>query len=363
MKNRIGGYTLVSLSLIDLALASAGVVYVDGLGERLHAIGDKPVILTDIVVSNEKKKPTPVQVYLELDYEEAEDEESEPTPIYKATIKGVYGYTIYVVNDAVETEAEKDALELEDEISDLQEGKANIVHIDWEISESTTMTQAMFDEIKDADIIVDVESYRWIVVHKSEDYIDVVKCGAIGEVTCAEIFTDDLIINFTSNFEDLNGKQDEFIAPFSSSETYATGDYVVYDGKLYKASTDVQVAGDFDPSEWTEVTPAQLDNANVQSGTKLYRANLDISIDSGSLGCVSPITFLTYNPTPPDFTRDEKISMTTNCVSIVDDDSVVISEIYYRYSTGEINIYGADGNELSNSAIADGFTFNEFTPL
>ena len=110
-----GGYTLVSLMFVDLALG--GIIA--GLGERLHSIGSKRVVLTDIVVSGEAKKEIPVQVDLELDYTEPEDD-SEPEPIYKATIRGVYGYTLSITDGTLTSEAEKDALQLEEEIGELQ---------------------------------------------------------------------------------------------------------------------------------------------------------------------------------------------------------------------------------------------------
>lgn len=39
---------------------------------------------------------------------------------------------------------------------------------------------------------------------------------------------------------------------FDSTATYAVGDYCIYDGKLYKCTTAVTTAGDWDSSDWTE---------------------------------------------------------------------------------------------------------------
>jgi len=47
------------------------------------------------------------------------------------------------------------------------------------------------------------------------------------------------------------------LAPaFSSSSTYAVGDYVLEDGKLYRCTTAVTTAGEFDDDYWTQVTLA-----------------------------------------------------------------------------------------------------------
>ena len=47
----------------------------------------------------------------------------------------------------------------------------------------------------------------------------------------------------------------EGIAPaFSSSSTYAVGDYVTYEGLLYKCTTAVSTAGAWDATKWTAVT-------------------------------------------------------------------------------------------------------------
>jgi len=49
------------------------------------------------------------------------------------------------------------------------------------------------------------------------------------------------------------GASTEIIADdFDATSTYAVGDYCIYDGKLYKCTTAVSTAGDWDSSDWTE---------------------------------------------------------------------------------------------------------------
>lgn len=49
------------------------------------------------------------------------------------------------------------------------------------------------------------------------------------------------------------GASTEIIADdFDATSTYAVGDYVVYDGKLYKCTTAVSTAGQWDANDWTE---------------------------------------------------------------------------------------------------------------
>ena len=53
------------------------------------------------------------------------------------------------------------------------------------------------------------------------------------------------------------------IAPkFSTSSTYAVGDYVQYEGEIYKCKTAVSTAGSWDASKWDKVV---LSN-EVESG-------------------------------------------------------------------------------------------------
>lgn len=60
-KTYTGGYRLVSLAFIDLALASTAIA-VAGLGDALGIKSRKRIVLTDIVVSGEKKNDLSVQV-------------------------------------------------------------------------------------------------------------------------------------------------------------------------------------------------------------------------------------------------------------------------------------------------------------
>lgn len=47
----------------------------------------------------------------------------------------------------------------------------------------------------------------------------------------------------------------DLIAPYyDSTATYSLGDYVLYQGKLYKCTTAVSTAEEFDPTKWTQTT-------------------------------------------------------------------------------------------------------------
>lgn len=48
------------------------------------------------------------------------------------------------------------------------------------------------------------------------------------------------------------GGTDVIADDFSSSSTYAVGDYVIYNGDLYKCTTAVTTAGAWDSNDWTE---------------------------------------------------------------------------------------------------------------
>lgn len=74
--------------------------------------------------------------------------------------------------------------------------------------------------------------------------------------------TADNIVTFTAtggiqdsgvSIDDVKGDIEDVIAPaFSESSTYALGDYVMYDGKLYECTTAVTVAGAWVAADWTE---------------------------------------------------------------------------------------------------------------
>lgn len=82
---------------------------------------------------------------------------------------------------------------------------------------------------------------------------------ALQPVTTA---TADNIVTFTStggikdsgvSISDVTTGLEETIAPaFNESSTYALGDYVMYNGKLYECTTAVTTAGPWDSSDWTE---------------------------------------------------------------------------------------------------------------
>lgn len=74
--------------------------------------------------------------------------------------------------------------------------------------------------------------------------------------------TEDHIVTFTSTggiqdsgktIADIAGGIEDVIAPaFSTSATYALGDYVIYNGKLYECTTAVTTAGAWVAGNWTE---------------------------------------------------------------------------------------------------------------
>lgn len=80
-KTYTGGYRLVSLAFVDLALAVTAVA-VAGLGDALGVKSRKRVVLTDIVVSGEKKNDLSVQVKKDGN---------------NYVIENVYGYDLEIV--------------------------------------------------------------------------------------------------------------------------------------------------------------------------------------------------------------------------------------------------------------------------
>ena len=100
-------------------------------------------------------------------------------------------------------------------------------------------------------ITFDLASGVWTSLGKADT--------ALQPVTTA---TENHIITFTSTggiqdsgktIADITGGIEDIIAPaFSTSDTYALGDYVIYNGKLYECTTAVSTAGAWDSNDWTE---------------------------------------------------------------------------------------------------------------
>ena len=100
-------------------------------------------------------------------------------------------------------------------------------------------------------ITFDLASGVWTSLGKADT--------ALQPVTSA---TADNIVTFDANggiqdsgvsIDDVKAGIEDVIAPaFSESSTYALGDYVMYDGKLYECTTAVTTAGAWVSADWTE---------------------------------------------------------------------------------------------------------------
>ena len=53
--------------------------------------------------------------------------------------------------------------------------------------------------------------------------------------------------------------------PYSNQDTYAVGDFVIYRTVLYKCTTAVSVAEDFDSTKWTQAKVSDLVGADMQN--------------------------------------------------------------------------------------------------
>lgn len=74
------------------------------------------------------------------------------------------------------------------------------------------------------------------------------------------------------------GGTDVIAEDFDSTSTYAVGDYCIYNGSLYKCTTAVTTAGDWDSSDWTET----LVMDEVEQGGGGGGAGHTIKDDSGN---------------------------------------------------------------------------------
>lgn len=75
--------------------------------------------------------------------------------------------------------------------------------------------------------------------------------------------------NIEAGIEEVRNYVEEVIGietdTFSTSSTYNVNDIVIYENKLYKCTTAVTTAGEFDDNDWTEVSIKSLiDSANTK---------------------------------------------------------------------------------------------------
>ena len=78
---------------------------------------------------------------------------------------------------------------------------------------------------------------------------------------------------------------------YDNTQTYAVDDYVIYDGDLYKCTTAVTSAEDFDPTKWTQ-TVASDEFGSGGGGSSTLAGLTDVDLSSPSNGQV-----LKYNST------------------------------------------------------------------
>ena len=77
---------------------------------------------------------------------------------------------------------------------------------------------------------------------------------------------------------------------YDNTQTYAVGDYVIYNGTLYKCTTAVAVAEDFDSTKWTAVLVT--DEMSSGGGSSTLAGLTDTNITTPTDG-----QFLVYNST------------------------------------------------------------------
>ena len=115
------------------------------------------------------------------------------------------------------------------------------------------------------------------------------------------------------------------LAPlFSTLRTYAVGDVVTYGGDIYKCTTAVTTAGDFDPTNWTQVDVETLLKGKLDKVAVNTTATSPITLANNTsfrLGTISALTI--NNPSSYEldfeceviFTADTGISMTYSAVA------------------------------------------------
>lgn len=81
---------------------------------------------------------------------------------------------------------------------------------------------------------------------------------------------------FNENMDKLDqgGGNQNIATDYDDTQTYAVGDYVIYDGLLYKCDTAVTTAETFDPTKWTHVVVTdEMGSGGGSGGHTIYDKN------------------------------------------------------------------------------------------
>lgn len=122
------GYQNLSLEFIDISSGGTATKLKENLS---RIVGNKIVILGDIVLNDEKKLPVVAECNISVtlseepdDWDEEEDGEFIPENIYSVTFKNVYGYDISIVDNVITTAQSQTAIDdnIESIATDLIEG-------------------------------------------------------------------------------------------------------------------------------------------------------------------------------------------------------------------------------------------------
>ena len=76
------------------------------------------------------------------------------------------------------------------------------------------------------------------------------------------------------------GSTDIIADDFSTESTYAVGDYVIYEGDLYKCTTAVTTAGAWDSTKWTETLVMDEVEAGGGGGSSTLAGLTDVDLDN-----------------------------------------------------------------------------------
>lgn len=135
------------------------------------------------------------------------------------------------------------------------------------------------------DFVLEVEAFRGILRLQSETEVNIFDQAIEDAVNTA---TEEAVAEIQAQTPVVTGMQNSIAPSYSTSSTYAVGDYVMYNAQLYKCNTAISTAEAWTAAHWTQV-PLANDVNGLKSA--LNGVELETYEDDAELSALDSLTY------------------------------------------------------------------------